>query len=69
MEKQKQDSSQIIDAETGEEIPDIRKMIGKYFLNVNGATFNKTLFISQLGVAISKDKEEEIIDKAPSFRL
>lgn len=64
----KQDSSQIIDAETGEEIPDIPKNDpGKYFLNVNGATFNKTLFISQLGVAISKDKEEEIIDKAANL--
>src|SRR5690554_371587 len=32
----KQDSSQIIDAETGEEIPDIPKNDpGKYFLNVN----------------------------------
>ncbi|WP_418222836.1 AAA family ATPase [Clostridium isatidis] len=64
----KEDLSQIIDAETGEEILDIPKNDpGKYFLNVNSATFNKTLFISQLGVAISKDKEEEIIDKAANL--
>lgn len=64
----KDDRSQIIDAETGEEILDIPKNDpGKYFLNVNSSTFNKTLFISQLGVAITKDKEEEIIDKAANL--
>ena len=59
----KDDLSEILDAETGEVIKDIPKdEPGKYFLNVNSATFTKTLFINQLGVAISKDKEEDIID-------
>lgn len=64
----KEDISEIIDAETGEEIKEISKEDpGRYFLNVNSATFNKTLFIRQLGVSITKDKEEEIIDKAANL--
>ena len=64
----KEDTSEILDAETGEVILDINKdEPGKYFLNVNYSTFYKTLFINQLGVAISKDKEEEIIDKASNI--
>ena len=64
----KEDSSEIIDAETGEEVKTIPKEEpGRYFLNVNSATFNKTLFIRQLGVSITKDKEEEIIDKAANL--
>lgn len=64
----KDDTSEILDAETGEIIVDINKdEPGKYFLNVNYSTFYKTLFINQLGVAISKDKEEEIIDKASNI--
>ena len=64
----KEDTSEMLDAETGEVILDINKdEPGKYFLNVNYSTFYKTLFINQLGVAISKDKEEEIIDKASNI--
>lgn len=60
----KEDKCLIIDAQTGEEIDDInRDEPGKYFLGINRVTFEKTLFISQLGVIISKDKEEEIMDK------
>lgn len=64
----KEDTSEILDAETGESVPEISKdEPGKYFFNVNASTFFKTLFINQLGVAISKDKEEEIIDKAANL--
>lgn len=64
----KEDTSEILDAETGEEVLEIPKEEpGRYFLNVNAATFFKTLFINQLGVAISKGKEEEIIDKAANL--
>ena len=60
----KEDTSLIIDAITGEEINYISKEEpGKYFFNINRATFINTLFISQLGVEVRKDKEEEIIDK------
>lgn len=64
----KEDTSEIIDFETGEEILYIPKdEPGRYFFNVNSQTFYKTLFINQLGVSISKDKEEEIIDKAANL--
>ena len=64
----KEDISEVLDAETGEVVTDIPKdEPGRYFLNVNSSTFFKTLFINQLGVAISKDKEEEIIDKAANL--
>ncbi|MDU5109004.1 MAG: AAA family ATPase [Clostridium sp.] len=64
----KEDTSEIIDFETGEEILDIPKdEPGRYFFNVNSQTFYKTLFINQLGVLISRDKEEEIIDKAANL--
>lgn len=67
-ETKKQDFAEVIDGETGEEILEISKEEpGKYFLNVNSGTFNKTLFIGQLGVSIIKDKEEEIIDKAANL--
>lgn len=60
----KEDTSLVIDAITGEEIKYISKdEPGKYFFNINRATFINTLFISQLGVEVRKDKEEEIIDK------
>lgn len=60
----KEDTSLIIDAITGEEINYISKEEpGKYFFNINRSTFINTLFISQLGVEVRKDKEEEIIDK------
>lgn len=64
----KEDISEILDAESGEILIEIPKdEPGRYFLNVNSSTFYKTLFINQLGVAISKDKEEEIIDKAANL--
>ncbi|VYU22324.1 AAA family ATPase [Clostridium tertium] len=64
----KEDTSEILDLETGEEVLDIPKdEPGRYFLNVNSQTFYKTLFINQLGVSISRDKEEEIIDKAANL--
>lgn len=64
----KEDTSEIIDFETGEEILYIPKdEPGRYFFNVNSQTFYKTLFINQLGVSISRDKEEEIIDKAANL--
>ena len=64
----KEDTSEILDVESGEIIAEIPKdEPGRYFLNVNSSTFFKTLFINQLGVAISKDKEEEIIDKAANL--
>ncbi|MCI6692313.1 MULTISPECIES: AAA family ATPase [unclassified Clostridium] len=64
----KEDISEILDAESGEILTEIPKdEPGRYFLNVNSSTFYKTLFINQLGVAISKDKEEEIIDKAANL--
>lgn len=64
----KDDTSEILDAESGEAVLDINKEEpGKYFLNVNYSTFYKTLFINQLGVTISKDKEEEIIDRASNI--
>lgn len=60
----KEDTSIIINTITGEEINYISKdEPGKYFLNINRATFINTLFIGQLGVGVKKDKEEEIIDK------
>ncbi|WP_195986302.1 AAA family ATPase [Clostridium sp. D53t1_180928_C8] len=60
----KEDTSYIIDAISGEEINYISKEEpGKYFFNINRATFVNTLFIGQLGVEVRKDKEEEIIDK------
>ena len=60
----KEDTSLVIDAITGEEIKYISKdEPGKYFFNINRATFINTLFISQLGVEVKKGKEEEIIDK------
>lgn len=60
----KEDTSSIIDAITGEEISYISKdEPGKYFFNINRATFINTLFIGQLGVGVRKDKEGEIIDK------
>lgn len=60
----KDDTVVILNGLTGEEIKDIDKdEPGKTLLGVNSSTFTKTLFISQLGVEISKDKEEEIMDK------
>lgn len=60
----KEDTSYIIDAISGEEISHISKEEpGKYFFNINRATFVNTLFIGQLGVEVRKDKEEEIIDR------
>lgn len=63
----KEDTSIIIDAITGEEVNYISKEEpGRYFFNINRATFVNTLFIGQLAVSVKKDKEEEILDKLSS---
>ena len=60
----KEDTSVILDYLTGEEQLWInRDEPGKSFLGINKSTFEKTLFIGQLAVAFTKDKEEEIMDK------
>lgn len=60
----KEDSSIIMDALTGDEAININKEEpGKSFLGINRSTYEKTLFVNQLGVIVSKDKEEEIMDK------
>lgn len=60
----KDDVSTIYDGLTGEELKDINKEEpGTYFLGVNSNTFLKTLFIPQLGVSISRDKDEQIIKR------
>lgn len=60
----KDDSSIVYDGLTGEEIKDINKdEPGVYFLGINSNTFIKTLFIPQLGVSVSRDKEEQIMEK------
>ena len=64
----KDDVSVVLDGLTGEEVENINSdEPGKSFLGCNRSTFEKTLFISQLGVAVSKDKEEEIMDKITSL--
>ncbi len=60
----KEDTCEILDEITGEIIEiEYKNEPGKDFFNINLATFVKTLFISQLGVMVSKDKEEEIMEK------
>ena len=60
----KEDSTIIIDALTGAEISkNINEYPGKTFLGINAVTFEKTLFVRQLGVTFTKDKEEEIMDR------
>ena len=60
----KEDSSVILYAVSGEEVKSMNnEEPGKSLLGINRATFEKTLFISQLGVAFTKDKEEEIMDR------
>lgn len=60
----KEDTSVILDYLTGEEIKDINNVEpGKSLLGINRSTFEKTLYIGQLDVSITKDKEEEIMDK------
>jgi uncharacterized protein YhaN len=60
----KEDSSVILEALTGQEAAWVNyEEPGKSFLGINRATFEKTLFVNQLGVAFTKDKEEEIMDK------
>ena len=64
----KEDTCEILDALTGEEINYIgNNEIGRYFLGVNGSTFMRTLFISQLGVAVNKDREEEMMERATNL--
>ena len=60
----KEDTCEILDEITGEAVEiEYKNEPGKYFFGINLATFVKTLFISQLGVLVSKDKEEEIMEK------
>lgn len=60
----KEDTCEVLDEITGEAIEiEYKNEPGKYFFDINLATFVKTLFINQLGVIISKDKEEEIMEK------
>lgn len=60
----KNDYSEVFDFLTGEKVEYInRDEPGKYFFEINKSTFEKTLYISQLAVAFSKDKEEEIMEK------
>lgn len=62
------DTSEIIDSLTGEEVFEISKNEpGRYFFNVNSATFIRTLFIGQLGVYVGRDKEEEMMEKAANL--
>ena len=64
----KEDTSKVLDYLTGDEVKNIdSEMPGKYFLGVNRSTFEKTLFIKQLGVSFEKDKEEEIMEKITSM--
>lgn len=64
----KEDTSEILDALSGEVVNEIPKdEPGKYFLEVNSSTFVRTLFISQLGVSVGKDKEDEIMEKAANL--
>lgn len=64
----KEDTYEVIDGLTGEGIKKLNNNEpGKYFLNVNSSTFSKTLLISQLGVLVSKDKEEEILEKSANL--
>lgn len=60
----KEDACEILDEITGETVEiEYKNEPGKYFFGINLATFVKTLFISQLGVMVLKDKEEEIMEK------
>ena len=60
----KDDTCEVLDALTGEVAKNISlEEPGKSFLGVNRSTFEKTLFISQLGVSFGKDKEEEIMER------
>lgn len=64
----KYDSSEVLDYLTGEKIVNVNSdEPGKYFLQINRSTFEKTLCVSQLAVAFSKDKEEEIMDKVTAL--
>ncbi|MBW6408848.1 AAA family ATPase [Clostridium weizhouense] len=60
----KEDVCEIVDDITGDKIELFyENEPGKNFLKINSSTFSKTLFINQLGVAVNKDKEEEIMEK------
>lgn len=60
----KEDTCEILDEITGEIIEiENKNEPGRYFFDINLATFTKTLFISQLGVTVLKDKEEEIMER------
>jgi len=60
----KEDECEVLDEITGENLEiEYKNEPGRYFFDINLSTFIKTLFIGQLGVVISKDKEEEIMEK------
>ncbi|MBR6646893.1 MAG: AAA family ATPase [Clostridia bacterium] len=60
---------QLLDAETWEEITDERKEEpGRFFFGVGEDGFLKTLYISQLGAQISKEKDDEIIKRLSNLR-
>ncbi|MGL5087379.1 MAG: AAA family ATPase, partial [Clostridium sp.] len=64
----KDDSFELLDALTGDEIKNIGSdEVGKFFIGVNGSTFVRTLFISQLGVVVNKDREEEMMERATNL--
>lgn len=64
----KDDTCEVLDGLTGELVKNINlEEPGKSFLGVNRSTFEKTLFISQLGVSFRKDKEEEIMERITSL--
>ena len=58
----KEDTCSVIDSITGEEISYISKdEPGKYFFNINRATFINTLFIGQFGVGVRKRKTKRTV--------
>lgn len=59
----------LADSETWEEINDERKeKPGEYFFGVGEDAFLKTLYIGQLCAKISRDKNDEIIEKLSNLR-
>lgn len=64
----KDDSCKIYDKSSGVEIENIDKEEpGKTLLGISKNTFLKTLFISQLGVSVQRDKEEELLEKTANL--
>ncbi len=60
----KEDESEIIDGITGENLKYIDTTApGKDILNINEDSFEKTLYIKQLGSEVTKGREDEIMQK------